>query len=103
MSKNWIIIILILIIIILIFYPKQETTSDILKEINKLELKLDSLSSKKDSIRVIIDSTNYQIINNNKHYEEVVNNITNQSSYWDSMYIADYIGRFAKSRGLDLR
>lgn len=101
--KNWIIGILIIIIIILLIPSKKNVDSNVLEEIHKLETKIDSLSNKKDSIRIVIDSTNTKIINNNKHYEEVVNTIINQSSYWDSLYISDYIGRFAKSRGLDLR
>ena len=62
-----------------------------LKRINQLELKLDSLKMKKDSIRTVVDSTHVKIITNEKHYQERINTIINQSSSADSGFIADYI------------
>ena len=96
--KNWIIGILIIIIIILLIPSKKNVDSNVLEEIHKLETKIDSLSNKKDSIRIVIDSTNTKIINNNKHYEEVVNTINAQPFSGDSMYILDYLDRLYPSK-----
>lgn len=69
----------------------------LLKKIAELELKIDSLNNKEDSIRTVIDSTHIKIITNEKYYQERVNTIITQPLSVDSQYIADYIGRYIKS------
>lgn len=69
----------------------------LLKKIAELELKIDSLNNKEDSIRTVIDSTHIKIITNEKYYQERVNTIITQPLSVDSQYIADYIGRYIES------
>ena len=69
----------------------------LLKKITELELKIDSLNNKKDSIRSVIDSTHVKIVENEKHYQERVNTIITQPLSLDSQYISDYIGRYIES------
>ena len=76
------------------FSPPEDK---LLERINELELKIDSLNNKKDSIRTIIDSTHIKIITNEKHYQERVNTIITQPLSVDSQYISDYIGRYIES------
>lgn len=69
----------------------------LLKKIELLEVKLDSLNNNKDSIRTIIDSTHFKIITNEKHYQERINTILIQPISSDSGYISNYIGRYIES------
>jgi len=69
----------------------------LLKKIELLEVKLDSLNNTKDSIRTIIDSTHFKIITNEKHYQERINTILIQPISSDSGYISNYIGRYIES------
>ena len=71
--------------------------SILLERISRLELKIDSLNNKKDSIRAVIDSTHVKIITNEKHYQERVNTIITQPLSVDSQYVSDYIGRYIES------
>ena len=95
-TKGIIIIAIIIIVGLLIFQqylirnskPKEDI---LLEKINKLELKLDSINTKKDSIRKVVDSTHVKIINNENYYKEVVNTIMLQSTNSDSSFITDYI------------
>lgn len=64
---------------------------ELLNKISELELKIDSINNKKDSIRIVIDSTHVKIIENEKHYQEKINTIIIQSSSADSSFISDYI------------
>lgn len=106
--KNWkdklILFIAILCVILSIFlYIKiADFNSDdiILNKIEELELKIDSINNKKDSIRSVIDSTHIKIITNEKHYQEKVNTIIYQSSSDDSSYVSDYIKPYANKNSL---
>ena len=71
--------------------------SILLERISRLELKIDSLNNKKDSVRTVIDSTHVKIITNEKHYQERVNTIITQPLSVDSQYVSDYIGRYIES------
>ena len=77
------------------FTPENDDT--LLRKINELELKIDSLKNQKDSIRSVIDSTHVKIITNEKHYQERINTIISQPLSVDSQYISDYIGRYIES------
>ena len=72
----------------------------VLKRINELELKIDSLNKSKDSIRTIIDSTHIKIVTNEKHYQERINTILVQSASADSSYITDYIRLYSEQNSL---
>ena len=103
MKKDWIIIVLLVLIIIGLigfyisnanFTPKN-SDEELINKINKLELKIDSINNLKDSIRTVIDSTHVKIITNEKHYQERVNIIINQSHTADSNFITNYIGQYS--------
>jgi len=79
------------------FSPKVDKDDLLLQRITELELKIDSLNNKKDSIRTVIDSTHIKIITNEKHYQERINTIINQPLSADSEYISNYIGRYIES------
>lgn len=78
------------------FHPVDKE-SILLENISRLELKIDSLNNKKDSLRTVIDSVHVKIITNEKHYQERVNTIITQPLSVDSQYISDYIGRYIES------
>jgi hypothetical protein len=101
MKKNTVILGIMLFIIVLLLgiqqyliWNKPDKDDEFKETIKRLELKIDSLNNKKDSIRTVIDSTHVKIIENEKHYQERVNTIIAQpSSYSDSLtrqYIIDY-------------
>ena len=94
---------LVAIILFIVFYIKIADFTPIdkddllLKKINELELKIDSINNTKDSIRTIIDSTHVKIITNEKHYQERINTIITQPLSVDTQFISDYIGRYFES------
>ena len=94
---------LVAIILFIAFYIKIADFTPIdkddllLRKINELELKIDSINNTKDSIRTIIDSTHVKIITNEKHYQERINTIITQPLSVDSQFISDYIGRYIES------
>ena len=81
------------------FHPVDKD-DELLRRINELELKIDSLNSRKDSIRSVIDSTHVKIITNEKHYQERINTILVQSASADSSYITDYIRLYSEQNSL---
>ena len=105
MNKNTLLTIIIFLIfgIIIWIYIKHSNFNPVdkddilLQKITELELKIDSLNQKKDSIRIAIDSTHIKIITNEKHYQERINTIITQPLSVDSQFISDYIGRYIKS------
>ena len=99
MSKRFVIVVIIFVLLMIGFqqyliWNKPDKDDEFKETIKRLELKIDSLNNKKDSIRTVIDSTHVKIIENEKHYQERVNTIIAQpSSYSDSLtrqYIIDY-------------
>lgn len=103
MKGKFIIGFIVIFIVILIglqqyFIWNNTSTDDVLlNKIEKLELKLDSLNNKKDSIRIAIDSTHVKIITNEKRYQERINTILTQPASADSSYVSNYI-RFHRSK-----
>ena len=71
----------------------------LLKKITELELKIDSLNNKKDSIRTVIDSTHIKIVTNEKHYQERVNTIITQPDSFSESFTRQYILEYAASHG----
>ena len=78
-------------------FTPEDKDDILLKKINEIELKIDSIKDSKDSIRTVIDSTHVKIITNEKHYQERINTIITQPLSVDSQYISDYIGRYIES------
>ena len=76
------------------FSPKVDKDDLLLQRITELELKIDSLNNKKDSIRTVIDSTHIKVITNEKHYQERINTIIRQSSSDDLEYLRYYIKKY---------
>ena len=76
------------------FSPKVDKDDLLLQRITELELKIDSLNNKKDSIRTVIDSTHIKIITNEKHYQERINTIIRQSSSDNLEYLRYYIKKY---------
>jgi len=100
-SKFVLALMAILIIVVIGFYvwvadftPTNKEDA-LLKKIAELELKIDSLNNKKDSIRTVIDSTHIKIITNEKHYQERINTVITQSFSSDSNFVTDYIRQYA--------
>ena len=78
-------------------FTPEDKDDILLKKINEIELKIDSIKNSKDSIRTVIDSTHVKIITNEKHYQERINTIITQPLSVDSQYVSDYIGRYIES------
>ena len=108
MKNNKFVLIVVFIVIILLGIqqyfiwttPRVDDNQILLNKINKLESKIDSLNEKKDSIRMIIDSTHVKIVTNEKHYQERINTILVQSASSDSGFIADYIRQYSEQNSL---
>ncbi len=81
--------------------PSKE--DKLLKKITELELKVDSLNNKKDSIRTVIDSTHIKIVTNEKHYQERINTIITQPDSFSESFTRQYILEYAASRGINIR
>ena len=100
-NRNIIIIAIISFIAFLGFYiweadfTPENKEDKLLKKIEALELKLDSLNNQKDSIRTVIDSTHVKIVTNEKHFQERVTTIITQPYSADSGFVTDYIRQYA--------
>ena len=108
--KAWQIILIGVVSVLLIWFyiniadfnsPTKE--DKLLKKITELELKVDSLNNKKDSIRTVIDSTHIKIVTNEKHYQERVNTIITQPDSFSELFTRQYILEYAASRGINIR
>ena len=106
--KNWNIIVIGVIVMILIvvlyisiadFKAPLDKEDKLLKKITELELKIDSLNNRKDSIRATIDSTHIKIITNEKHYQERVNTIITQPDSFSESFTRQYLRNYASTRG----
>lgn len=76
--------------------PKKEDV--LIEKLNNLEKKLDSISNKKDSIRLVIEKQDVKLEENEKQYVETTNNILIQSDSANRAFIDNYIGQYWKSR-----
>jgi hypothetical protein len=109
MNKNVIIILVTcLILTIGVYIWFADFTPDnkedaLLKKISELELKIDSLNNRKDSIRTVIDSTHIKIITNEKHYQERVNTIITQPDSFSESFTRQYILEYAANNGINIR
>lgn len=84
------------------FNPVQKDEI-LLKKITELELKVDSLNNKKDSIKTVIDSTHIKITTNEKHYQERINTIIIQPDSFSELFTRQYILEYATSHGYNIR
>lgn len=103
-TNNVLLIIITILLFVIYFYiitadfsPKDDK---LLQKINGLELKIDSINNKKDSIRTVIDSTHVKIVTNEKHYQERINTILVQSASSDSGFISNYIRQYSSKNAL---
>ena len=83
----------------LIINSKPSTEELILERLTKIENQLEIFSSKKDSVRVVIQTIDKEIIRNEEHYKEITNNIITQPSSMDSLYITNFVDRFIENEG----
>lgn len=104
MKKEYVFIAIFLIILIggyllcLKYLPKVKKEDPLLQKLELLEVKLDSLSEKRDSIRTIIVTVDKEIIREKEKYYETVNNIITEPSYMDTLFISEYIKKFIDER-----
>ena len=112
MSRNFtrtieISIIIILLVVEFFFvkslYYKSDNTDILIRKIDKLEKQLNVLSNKKDSIRIVIDTINNEIVRNNYYYEKTNDIIISQPSDSDAAFVRYYISRFCESHGYNLQ
>lgn len=89
-------IVLIILAIINLMAIKKLPTEQ--KELNVIELKIDSIAQKKDSIKTVILNKDNEIVTNEKYFKETVNTILLQPSSVDSIFARDYIQRFIDER-----
>ena len=101
MKDKWIIFIILGILIVFLIFQQYlirnsepSTDEKLLQKIEVLEKKIDSLSSKKDSVKTIIVEIEKTIDKNHKNYEKVVNTILNSDDstnyVWAKQYIEEY-------------
>ena len=108
-NKTFIIIaVIVLLFLIGIYVWLADFTPDnkedkLLKKIEALELKIDSLNNRKDSIRTVIDSTHIKIITNEKRYQERVNTIITQPDSFSESFTRQYIIEYAANNGINIR
>ena len=103
--QKYIITLLVILLMIVEFFIVKEYYShnDIDNKLDKLEQEISLIANKKDSIRIVIDTINKEIVHNNNYYEKDTNTIMSQPSDSDAAFIRYYICRFAESRGLNLQ
>jgi len=85
------------------FTSPAEKDELLLKKITELELKIDSLNNRKDSIRTVIDSTHVKIVTNEKHYQERINTIITQPDSFSESFTRQYIREYAANNGYYIR
>ena len=108
-NKSWIIILIVSLLVLVIIYVKladfnPKTDDDkLIKKIEKLENKLDSINCLKDSIRTVVDSTHVKIVENEKRYQEKINTIITKPDSFSDSFTRQYIREYTASHGYHLR
>lgn len=99
--KMWATIIIVISIIIGLWVtvmkitPSRKTSNEIIIEkILQIESKIDSISSKKDSIRTIVITIEKEIEINSKKHEKTINTIINSNDSSNLIWIEDYIRQY---------
>lgn len=85
------------------FTSPAEKDELLLRKITELELKIDSLNNRKDSIRNVIDSTHVKIVTNEKHYQEKISTIITQPDSFSESFTRQYIREYAANNGYYIR
>lgn len=106
MSKKYFVIVIIIFVLLmmgfqqyLIWNSPPKTEDVLLKKISELELKIDSINNKKDSVRKVIDSTHIKIITNEKHFKEKITTIIAQPDSYSESFTRQYLSNYATTRG----
>jgi hypothetical protein len=101
--KNWILIVLLAVLIGGLYYwivkysPKIDSDETILIEkIDSLSTKLDSIHRANDSIKIIIDTTEVRIEHVYEKYIQIRDRIVDQSTDADCIFFADYLSEDSK-------
>lgn len=71
--------------------PKEDI---LIERLSALERKIDSINSKKDSIRIIISQIDEKLDTNEQHYVETTNNILTQSDSANRAFIDEYLRQY---------
>lgn len=79
-------------------YRKEAPKDNYKEQLELITSKIDSLSSKKDSIEIKIVTVDKEIKTNKVIHEKVVNDIIHQSSSVDSIFAIEYIKKFIDER-----
>lgn len=101
--KWWKVVIVLIALIIVVFiydcYSRYYTNNDTyLQEIQKLESKIDSIKSHRDSLHLVIDSTHTEMINIKHTYEKTVDIIHNNSVDSNYVFFTNYINNYSRLR-----
>ena len=71
--------------------PKEDI---LIERLSALERKIDSINSKKDSIKIIISQIDEKLDTNEQHYVETTNNILTQSDSANRAFIDEYLRQY---------
>jgi len=71
--------------------PKEDI---LIERLSALERKIDSINSKKDSIRIIISQIDEKLDTNEQYYVETTNNILTQSDSANRAFIDEYLRQY---------
>lgn len=101
--KWWEVVIVLIALIIVVFmydhYSRYYTNNDAyLQEMLKLESKIDSIKSHRDSLHLVIDSTHTEMINIKHTYEKTVDIIHNNSVDSNYVFFTNYINNYSRLR-----
>lgn len=101
--KWWEVVIVLIALIIVVFmydcYSRFYTDNNTyLQEISKLESKIDSIKSHRDSLHLVIDSTHTEMINIKHTYEKTVDIIHNNSVDSNYVFFTNYINNYSRLR-----
>lgn len=101
--KWWEVVIVLMALIIVVFmydcYSRYYTDNNTyLQEMLKLESKIDSIKSHRDSLHLVIDSTHTEMINIKHTYEKTVDIIHNNSVDSNYVFFTNYINNYSRLR-----
>ena len=83
------------VILLGLFYLKDGVQSinsnNYIEKIDSLELEISQIEKRKDSIRLVIDTIEVSLNNNDKHYKEVKDSILNNNVTDDYLFFINYL------------
>ena len=93
-------IIISLLVIQCIFISKQKSKEvDYVKLIDSINIKIDSLQNKRDSLILIVDTNKVKIIEVEKRYETIRDRIITQSVDSDCITFSNYLSNYQRLSG----